>query len=46
VKFPDFPNKGIRNIFSGRIFLEADKMSHLGKPVYYYHVLGLALQFW
>jgi len=42
VKFPDFPKEGIRNILCRRIFVEADKMSLLGVPVYYYHDLGLA----
>jgi len=43
VKFPDFPKAGIRNILCGCLFVEADKVGHLGDPVYYYHDLGHAL---
>jgi len=45
VKFPDFPKEDIGNILCGGMLVEADKMSHLGEPVNYYHDLGLALRF-
>jgi len=46
VTFSAFPKEGIRHILCDRIFVEADKMSHLGESVYYYQDQGLALQFW
>jgi len=46
MKFPNFPKKGVRNIFCGRNFVEADKVGHLCEPVYDHHYLRLTLRFW